>query len=151
MTDQEAEKLDQLLTQAQLLTDQFATIAKDSGRQFTSLAHTARQNRIMIWALATGGAVLTLVCVILVFLVIGQRSNTDRIDKIATQTLATQTAQRQRALCPLYGIFVDSKSAEGRARSADPEQYDHAFEVIEEGYRFLECDQYLKESGRDKW
>jgi hypothetical protein len=105
----------------------------------------------MIWALAVGGAVLTLVCVILVFLVIGQRANTDRIDKIATQTLATQTAQRQRALCPLYGIFVDSKSAEGRARSADPEQYDHAFEVIEEGYRFLECDQYLKESGRDKW
>jgi hypothetical protein len=151
MTDQESEKLDQLLTQAQLLTDQFAVIAKDSGRQFTSLAHTARRNRMMIWALAVGGAVLTLVCVILVFLVIGQRSNTDRIDKIATETQTTQIAQRQRALCPLYGIFVDSKSAEGRARSADPEQYDHAFEVIEEGYSFLGCDKYLKESGRDKW
>lgn len=151
MTDQEAAKLDQLLEQAQLLTDQFAEIASSSGRQFVTLARTAKENRRLIWLMAVGGALLTVVCVVLAFLVIGQRSNTERIGDLAESTSATQIAQRQRALCPLYGIFVDSKSEQGRAAAPDPEKYDHAFEVIEEGYRFLECDKYLKESGRDKW
>lgn len=151
MTTPNQDRVEALIQAATRLNQQVEQLAQESGGQFVSLAQASRLNRRLIWLIAIGGALLTAVCTVLVFLVLGQQKNTDRIDQVATQTQQVQTAQRQRALCPLYGIFRDSKSEQGRANSPDPEKYDHAFEVIEEGYRFLECDQYLKESGRDKW
>lgn len=150
-TPQEPDRVETLISEAIQLNQEVAELARETGGQFVSLARTARQNRLMIWGVIAGGVLDVILTIVLVLVGIGQQKNTDRIDRLATETQQVQTAQRQRALCPLYGIFVDSKSEEGRKRSPDPEKYDHAFEVIEEGYKFLECDQYLKESGRDKW
>lgn len=145
------ERVNRLISMAVELTDEVEELARESGAQFTSLAQTARKNRILIWALMGSLALDVVITVILVLVGVGQMENTDRIDRLATQTSEVQTAQRQRALCPLYGIFRDSKSEEGRKRAPDPEKYDHAFEVIEDGYQFLGCDDYLKESGRNEW
>lgn len=145
------ERIDALIRAATELNHQVVQIAEATGTQFVSLARTAKVNRRLIWLVAVGGALLTVMCVVLAFLVVGQRSNTDRIGDLAETTSAVQTVQRQRALCPLYGVFLDSKSEQGRKNAPDPEKYDHAFEVIEEGYRVLECGQYLEESGRDSW
>lgn len=144
-------RLERLIQMAQEINSELDDLSVSSGRQFTRLSRTARVNRMMIWGVIMGGLLDAALTVVLIIFGIGQAENTERIDKLATQTSTMQTEQRQRALCPLYGIFVDSKSAEGRAAAPDKQKYDHAFEVIEEGYKFLECDQYLKESGRDKW
>jgi hypothetical protein len=151
MTDQEAEKLDRLILSAQELGQEVEQLAAESGVQFVSLAKTARRNRIMIWGVVIGGILDVILTVVMVIVGNGMIDNTNRIDALAQETSATQQAQRQRALCPLYGIFLESKSAAGRAAAPDPKKYDHAFEVIEEGYRFLECDQYLQESGKNQW
>lgn len=145
------ERVDALIRAATELNNQVVQVAQESGTQFVSLARAAKMNRMLIWLIAGAGALLTLVTLVMIFLWLGVRENTDRIDKVATQTSVVQTVQRQRALCPLYGVFLDSKSEQGRKNAPDPEKYDHAFEVIEEGYRVLECGQYLKESGRDQW
>lgn len=138
-TEQEAEKLDRLIREAQDLGAEVEQLASKTGVQFVSLATTARWNRRMIWIVSIGGALLTLVTVVMVFLVVGVRSNTDRIDGVTQRLDATQTQQRRRALCPLYQIFLDSKSAAGRAAAPDPEKYDHAFDVIQKGYDVLDC------------
>jgi hypothetical protein len=59
-----------------------------------------------------------------------------------------QTTQRQKALCPLYQVFLDSKSPEGRAAAPDPLKYDHAFKVIQEGYDALECSDFISQASR---
>lgn len=145
------DRIQRLINMAVELTGEVEELARDSGHQFTSLARATRQNRLMLWGVITGGVLDVILTIVLIMVGLGQVENTDRIDKLSQQTADTQQAQRQRALCPLYGIFRDSKSEEGRKRSPDPEKYDHAFEVIEEGYLFLECDKYLKESGRNQW
>jgi hypothetical protein len=142
MTEQESEKLDLLISQAGTLMAEVGEIASSSGKQFVSLADTARRNRRMIWFMAAGGALLTLVVVGLILSLLAVRSNTDRIDGITKQINATNTVQRQRALCPLYQILKDSESPEGRAAAPDPKKYDHAFDVIQKGYDVLECSSF---------
>jgi len=144
MTPQDQEQVEELIQTAESLNHRIEQIAERSGTQFVSLARTARRNRVLIWVSITG--VVLDICLTVVITVFGIQltSLTSRLD-------STQTAQRQRALCPLYGVFLDNKSAKGRAQAPDPQKYDHAFEVIEQGYRVLGCAEFLKESGKDKW
>jgi hypothetical protein len=137
-------QVDDLIRTAVELNRKIETIALESGSQFVSLARTARRNRMMIWTATIGVALDILLTVVITIFGIQLTSLTNQLD-------ATQTTQRQRALCPLYGIFLDSKSAAGRKAAPDPKKYDHAFEVIQQGYRVLGCAEYLKESGQDKW
>lgn len=143
-TPPEEPALDDLIRAAMALNRKIETIAEESGTQFVSLAKTARRNRMMIWASISGVVLDILLTVVISVFGYQLASITNRLD-------ATQTTQRQRALCPLYGIFLDSKSEQGRAQAPDKAKYDHAFEVIAEGYRVLGCGEFLKESGKDKW
>lgn len=144
MTEQDREKLDRLIQMAQGLGSEVAQLAEESGHQFVSLADTARRNRLMIWGVIIGGVLDVTLTVVMALFGVQLTKLTDRLD-------TTQTTQRQRALCPLYGVFLDSRSEAGRKAAADPKQYDHAFEVISDGYRVLGCAEFLKESGKDKW
>jgi hypothetical protein len=137
-------RVEELIRIATELTDEIEDLARSSGHQFVSLARTAKINRRLIWTSITAVAFALVLATVVAINAVSINNITDRLD---TQ----QTVQRQRALCPLYGIFLDSKSAQGRKQAPDPAKYDHAFEVIAEGYAVLECDQYLKESGRDAW
>lgn len=139
------DRVQHLIDLALELNEEVEGLAHASGKQFTSLAHASKINRRLSWVAIIGGIAQLGIILALVFVVVQLDVVTDRLDQ-------TQTAQRQRALCPLYGILKGAESPEGKKRSAmPPDEYDHAFEVIKEGYAFLECDQFLKESGRDKW
>lgn len=145
------ERVNRLISMAVELTGEVEELARESGTQFTSLARTARKNRIMIWTLMASLALDVLITVVLTLIGITAVDNTKRLNTITDDLATQQTESRRRALCPLYGIFLDSKSEAGRERAPDPEKYDHAFEVIEEGYLFLGCDGYLRESGKNEW
>lgn len=147
----ERDRVSRLLVTATELASDVEELARDSGHQFTSLARTARVNRLMIWGVIAGGCLDIFLTVIIGFLGVGMVENTDRIDTLTQQMNAENTDQRRRALCPLYGIFLDSKSDAGRDAAPDPEKYDHAFEVIEDGYLVLGCDKFLEQSGQNQW
>lgn len=144
-------RMDRLISMATQLTDEIEEMATESGHQFTSLAKTARTNRRLIWGTIIGGFLDIVLTVVLAIIGVGVTSNTHRIDTLTNQLNQDNTAARKRALCPLYGIFKDSKSAAGRAAAPDPKKYDHAYEVINQGYLVLGCDKFLKQSGKDAW
>lgn len=137
------DRTDELIVLANALIAEVDELAGDSGKQFVSLAQRARTNRLLIMATAASVAIDLALTVILTLLGIGMQHNTDRIDSLAQRLDQAQTVQRQKALCPLYQIFLDSKSPQGRAAAPDPQKYDHAFVVIRQGYDALDCDQYI--------
>jgi hypothetical protein len=141
----------ELISTAVELTQEVERLAIDSGHQFVSLARAARRNRMMIWTLGISTALDVIITIVLGVVGAGVVNNSQRLDAVTKQINQDNTEQRKRALCPLYGIFKDSRTPQGRAQAPDKQQYDHAFDVIEQGYLVLGCDQFLKETGRDAW
>lgn len=150
-TPENGDRLDRLISLATGLNDEIEQLSSASGRQFVSLARSSRNNRRMIIALIASVALDVVLTIVLSLVGVGMVENTNRIDALTKQLNTDNTDQRRRALCPLYGVFLDSKSPQGRAAAPDPAKYDHAFEVIEDGYRVLGCDTFLKESGKNQW
>lgn len=142
----------QLIAMAAELVVEMEQLAKDSGQQFTSLAKATHRNRVLIWTLMASLFLDVLITIVLGFVGVSTVDNTNRLDDVTADLQATQTDQRRRALCPLYGVLAGAESPEGKKRSAlSPEEYDHAFEVINEGYDALGCGKFLEESGRNQW
>lgn len=138
------ERTEELILLARDLLAEVGELASDKiGKQFVSLARQGRTNRMLI--LATAGSVVIDLALTVILMILGNhlQHNTNRIDIITQRLDYAQTVQRQKALCPLYQIFLDSKSPQGRAAAPDPKKYDHAFVVIQQGYDALECDQYI--------
>jgi hypothetical protein len=136
------DRLAQLTEVARELLNEIAELKAEGGEQFVSLARRARSNRRMIWGLAVSLTFSIALTVAFGFGLNRVESNTNGISKLTTRMDVAQTDTRRRAWCPLYQIFRDSKSPQGRAAATDPEAYDHAFEVIEDGYRALNCDEF---------
>lgn len=137
------DRREELITLAAQLINEVDELAEGSGKQFVSLARRARTNRMLI-LITIGSVIIDLVLsVVVIYVLAGMQRNTDRIDSLTARLDQAQTIQRQKALCPLYQIFLDSKSPQGRKAAPDPEKYDHAFVVIQQGYDALECDQFI--------
>ena len=145
------DRLAELTALANGILTEIGRLTDDSGRQLTTLTTRSRTDRRMILMLVAGGVLDVILTVVLGIVGAGVISNNERLDQFSRNLAAQQTDQRRRALCPLYGILSDARSAEGRAEAQDKGKYDHSFEVIEEGYLALGCDKFLAESGRDKW
>jgi len=137
------ERLVELVGLASTLISEIEALASDSGKQFVSLAQRARTNRMLILATIFSVLIDFVLTIVLAVIGVGMQHNTDRIDNLTQRLDQAQTVQRQKALCPLYQIFLDSKSAAGRKAAPDPKKYDHAFVVIKQGYDALECDHYI--------
>ena len=130
------DKLSRLVGLASALVEELDDISHDAGNQFVSLAKQAGKNRRMITVLVIS-LVLDVALSIILALITAQVVNlTDRLD-------VAQTTQRQKALCPLYQVFLDNKSAAGRNAAPDPVKYDHAFAVIQDGYDVLGCAAFI--------
>lgn len=130
------ERLAQVATLAKALANELETLGVDTGGQIVALSRTARTNRRLIW-MTVGGFALDIALTVAVAVgAIQVGSLTHRLD-------VAQTTQRQKALCPLYQVFLDSESPAGRKAAPDPVQYDHAFKVIRDGYEVLECKTYI--------
>jgi hypothetical protein len=151
MTDErtipeKGDRIPVLITLAERLIAEVDELAQDSGNQFVSLAKRARTNRMLIVATIASVAIDLALTAVLALVGVGWQQNTDRIDALTKRLDVAQTVQRQKALCPLYQIFLSSKSEAGRKAAPDPEKYDHAFEVIQDGYDVLECDQFISDT-----
>lgn len=136
-------KLQELISVGTQLLGQISEFAEKSGIQFVSLAEKTRSNRRAIAVMAVSLALDILLTLAMVFsqLQINRTDHqitalTDRLDK-------AQTTQRQKALCPLYQLLLDSKSDAGRAAAPDKKAYDHAFSVIQSGYDALDCSSFI--------
>ncbi len=132
-----------LIALATSLISEIDELGTKSGDQFVSLAKRAQTNRRLIFVVIAGGVLDLLLTIVLGFTVTGMVANTNRIDTLTQRLDTAQTTQRQKALCPLYQIFLDSKSPQGRKAAPDPKKYDHAFVVIADGYKALQCDQFI--------
>lgn len=145
-TEPEPESQDRLTRLTELASEiiqELESLVTDSGNQFVSLAKRAQTNRRLIVVTI---ASLVLDVVLSVFLTLGIfqiKHNEHQISTLANRLDISQTVQRQKALCPLYQIFLDSESAAGRAAAPDPVKYDHAFTVIKDGYSVLGCSAFI--------
>ncbi len=142
-TPGKAERQAQMIELARQLITEIDELGIKAGDQFVSLAKRARTNRVLIMATIVSVGLDLVLTVVLALIGIGMQHNTDRIDALTQRLDTAQTVQRQKALCPLYQIFLDSKSPQGRKAAPDPEKYDHAFVVISDGYKALDCNQFI--------
>jgi hypothetical protein len=142
-TNGDRDRRDELINLAVQLINEVDDLAEDSGNQFVALARRARTNRLLIVATIVSVSIDLIITIVLSIIGVGMQHNTDRIDSLTQRLDEAQTVQRQKALCPLYQIFLDSRSEAGRKAAPDPKKYDHAFTVIQQGYDALECGQYI--------
>lgn len=145
-TEPEPESQDRLTRLTELASEiiqELESLVTDSGNQFVSLAKRAQTNRRLIVVTI---ASLVLDVVLSVFLTLGIvqiKHNEHQISTLTNRLDISQTVQRQKALCPLYQLFLDSESPAGRAAAPDPIKYDHAFVVIRDGYNVLGCSAFI--------
>lgn len=138
------DRLAELTAAANDLIREIQQINADAGRQLVTLTQRSKANRAMIYGLAASFALDVILTVVLGVGLAALNRTSDRVSQIAQRLDVAQTVQRQKALCPLYQLFLDSKSPQGRKAAPDPQKYDRAFAVIEDGYRVLECDAFNK-------
>lgn len=118
-------------------------LTDNQGNQLISLSKTARTNRRFITVIGVGFALDVLITVAMILYGVQLNGNSSRLDELTHRLDVSQTTTRQQVLCPLYQLFRDSRSPEGRKRAVDPEDYDRAFDVIEKGYDVLNCEVFI--------
>lgn len=136
-------KLEELITVGTRLLGQIEAFTQEGGKQFVSLAHRARTDRRAIWVIGLSLFLDLALTVTVVFGQIQTSHNEHDISTLAARLDTAQTTQRQKALCPLYQLLLDSRSDAGRAASPDKKAYDHAFSVIQSGYDALNCSVFI--------
>lgn len=130
------EELRALIAQANALTASVDRLNSDIGEQVVELGRVDKQNHNMIRVLAAVVIVQLVLGALVAISLFGVKSNTDRLDR-------SEIVSRQEALCPLYELFLESKSPQGRdAYPQGPEAYDQAFMTIQHGYDALQCSDF---------
>ncbi|QES45279.1 hypothetical protein DEJ49_33615 [Streptomyces venezuelae] len=146
---QEPEPLKRLTELATQLIEETKALSGESGKEFAKVSRRMRRTDRTV-VLLIGSMLLDVAFTVLMgFGYVRVDGNTDRIDELTHRLDVSQSDTRQKALCPLYQLFRDSKSAAGRKAAPDPKAYDHAFEVIEDGYRVLDCKSFA--DGDKSW
>ncbi len=135
-----------LAEQAAALTKSVNKLNADVGDQMVSMAKVTKRNERLIVGLIISFILDVTLTVFMAFGMVVLKSNTDDIQVLTDKVVAVQTVQRQKALCPLYQLFLDSKSEVGRARAPDPVKYDQAFVVIQQGFDALKCTELANKS-----
>lgn len=139
MPGENSDRIDELAVISRELVEQIAGLRSDNADQLVELARQSKSNRRtlhIVFGVSAFGLILTLL-IGLSFLTLGAQSN--RIDNITQKLDAEQQIQRQDALCPLYKLFLDLESPEGRKQAPDPKVYDKQFATLKQGYSALRC------------
>lgn len=151
-SEPERDKLSVLINAASRLMTDVETLAQDAGVQFTELAERSvankrmavRNRRLSVWV--GMGLLLDLVLSVAFGIGLNQvHKNEQNIGALTDRLNVSQTVTRQKALCPLYQVFLDSESPAGRKAAPDPAKYDQAFKVIREGYNVLKCEEFINQ------
>jgi hypothetical protein len=132
-TSHDDDDLLRLELQAAALSASVGRINEDIGDQVAKLSHVAKRNRRLIKALAASFALDILLTIGLAFGFVQLGHTSDELN-------AVQKVAQREALCPLFEIFMQARSEEGKARSTlSPEEYDRAYDRIENGYHAMKC------------
>jgi len=141
--DEEQDKIASLTQAARALAREISEIDTNAGAQLVRLTRRVRINWLFTLIMAASVVLDLALTVMMGFGFVSLNNNGDRITKITERLDVAQTVQRQSALCPLYQLFLDSRS--DRARDAypkGPEEYDRNFAVIRDGYVALGCSEF---------
>lgn len=133
-------KLDALSEKADELVTEINRLSTGTGRQLEGVEKKQRRNAKIGLLVLLSFVIDVVVTVVVGFTVFETSSNTDKVDKITQRLDYQQTVTRKKVLCPLYQIFVDSKSAEARKTYVKgPKEYDRIFGIIQDSYNTIEC------------
>lgn len=134
-------KLDALSEQAAELVAEINKLNSDTGQQLEGVNTKVKRNTRMTWVVG-----LSLLADVVITLVLGFTVN--RVDNVTDRLNYSQNVTRQKVLCPLYQIFIDSKSPEGRARYPEgPAAYDKVFATLQESYDTIKCAEFKEKQG----
>ncbi len=132
----EHQQVRELVSAAAGLKQEISKLNYDSVDTVTKLGTYTKKTRKMAWALVISVAIDIVLTLFIT-------SNAISINHLTARLDYAQTVNRQRALCPLYQLFLDSKSEVGRSRAPDPVKYDQAFVVIQDGFDALKCTEFI--------
>lgn len=135
MVTPSGESIEELTRAAHELIGKVDQINAASGERVDTLARASKMNRRIIEALSAITFVVVVLCGLMAFALKSTIDNTNRLD-------AGATTSRQKALCPLYQVFLDSNTKEARAAAPDKARYDRAYKVIQDGYDALGCSEF---------
>ncbi|MFJ4828384.1 hypothetical protein ACIP79_00360 [Streptomyces sp. NPDC088747] len=140
------DRLTQLIEVARELLEEITELKEEGGEHFVTLTKRARLDRRMIWGLVVSLTLSVTLTAAFGFGLNRVDSNTDGIGELTQRMDVAQTDTRRRAWCPLYSLLLGSKTPQGRAAAEDPRAYDRAFEVIDDGYRALNCSEFTDDT-----
>lgn len=136
-------KLDALSEQAGELVAEINRLNEDTGKTLEGVNTKVRRNQRMTWLVGLSLLADLLVTVVLGFTLHSTTTNADKTDRVAARLTYNQTVTRQKVLCPLYQLFIDSKSEAGRKSYPEgPAAYDKVFMTLQESYDIIRCAQY---------
>jgi hypothetical protein len=142
-TPENEARLGELIDLGNRLVAEIESFTKEGGQQFVTLAHRARSNRRMIVVIGVSLLLDVMITIATVFGWVQVSRNEQNITALTNRLDTAQTTLRRNAFCPLYQVFLDQKSAAGRAAAPDPKKYDQQFAVIQNGYDTLGCSQFV--------
>lgn len=136
MATPSGESIGELTEAARDLIGKIDQLSAASGdERFVTLARASKRNRQMIVALVAMVVLNLCLGVVAGVALVSTIKNTDQLK-------AGATTSRQKALCPLYAVFLASDTKEKRAQAPDKVAYDRAFDVIRDGYDALGCKEF---------
>lgn len=143
MTDTPSSKRDELTEQARNLVSEINKLNSDTGTKLEVVTKRQRRNtKVMVLVLLSFLADI-IVTLVLGFTIHATAENTDKVDKITQRLDYQQDVTRKKVLCPLYQLFVDSRSEEGRkAYAKGPAEYDRVFNQIQDSYNAINCAEF---------
>lgn len=133
-------RIDALTETANDLIQEINKLNTGTGKSVESLNTKMRRNKHIMWVVIASLIVDIAITVGLTLTVNNTQQNSERIDKITQRLDYNANVQRKKVLCPLYEIFVNSRSEAGKAQYPQgPEAYDKTFDSIQGQYDALNC------------
>lgn len=133
-------KLDDLTEQAGELVAQINHLNAGTGVEVEGLNKKVRRSQKMMILIGVSLVANLVLTVTVAFTVRSTVENTDKVDTVTQRLDYQQDVTRKQVLCPLYQIFVDSKTEQGRqAYPKGPKAYDENFAIIEKSYNVIQC------------
>lgn len=137
-----ASEIERLAAEAAELLEVVDRLGSGTVDRLTKLAKVARTNRRLIFGLIVSLVLEAVLTGLLAFGFVSIHENTEQIQNVTHRLDVSQTVQRQKALCPLYSLFISVDTPKARAAAPDKAVYDKNFRIIHEGYDALRCSDF---------
>lgn len=141
MANTSQDKLHALTQTANDLVNEVNKLNEGTGKSVDSLTTRVRRNQHVQIIVLASFILDILLTVVLAINISHTQGNADRLNDITQRLDYNANVQRKQVLCPLYKVFVDSKSDAGRqAYPKGVKEYDRLFNILQGSYNALQCD-----------